>query len=122
MEPPGDHDVERRFADFVRQREAMAGGLDAGALGAGSRIGQLARNAGLHQRQFAARHAFAIERNAGLQRMRDVVGNMNVVAEQLLAEAIGEEAAADRATAVALKSPNICPTRSSTAAGSRITV
>jgi hypothetical protein len=89
-----DHDVERRFAHFVGQREAVAGRLHASAVGAGSGIGQFARNARFHQRELAARHAFAIERHSGLQRMRDIVRNLDVVAEQLFAQAIGEKAAA----------------------------
>ena len=62
--------------------------------GARSRIGELARDARLHQSELSARHAFAIERHAGLQRMRDIVGELDVIAEQLLADAIGEETAA----------------------------
>ena len=52
------------------------------------------RNAGFHQRQFAARHAFAVERYAGLQRMRDIVGDIDVLAEQLRAQPVGKETAA----------------------------
>ena len=56
------------------------------AVRARSRIGEFARNAGFDQREFAPRHAFAIERHAGLERMRDIVGDVDVVAEEFLAE------------------------------------
>ena len=68
-----------------------------------------------------ARHTFAIEGRARLQRMADVVVDGDVLAEELLADAVVQEAAAV-ADGGGAEIPNIWPTRSSTAAGSRITV
>ena len=76
-----DHDVGRRFAVLVGQRETVAGGRDAGQSGGLAAVGDLAHHAALHQRERLARHAFAIEGRAGLQRMRRIVADRDVLAE-----------------------------------------
>ena len=84
-------------------------------------IGDLTHHAALHQRQRPSRHPLAIERGAGLQRVKRIVADRDIVPEDLLPDAVVQKAATIARIAVALKSANIWPVRSSTAAGSRIT-
>ena len=51
----------------------MSGWFDARALGARARIRQIARHSGLHQRQLTPGHTLAVEWDARLKRMGDVI-------------------------------------------------
>ena len=83
-----------RFTVFVGQREAVPGGLDPGSVRGLAAIRHLADYSPIHEREQAPRNAFAIERRAGLQRVIRIVVDRDVVAEQLCADAVAQEAAA----------------------------
>ena len=51
------------------------------------------RNAGVNECELAARNTFTVKRHARLQRMRDIVVNMDVLPEKLGAQTISEKAA-----------------------------
>ena len=82
--------VHRRFAIFVRQREAVAGRLGFHFFRGGARIDQILRHAPIDQQNLLARDAFPVVRRAALQRMIGVVPDGDVVAENFLADAAGE--------------------------------
>src|SRR5258706_15442175 len=93
------NNVERHLAHFVRQRESVAGGFDGPRLifmfralhsfRRGPRIDNALHHSVLDQRHTQPPHAFAIEGGASLQRMRNVVPDGDVFAEQLPADAAG---------------------------------
>ena len=117
-----DHDVGGRFAVLVGQGEAVTGGRNAGQRGGVTAVGDVADHAAIHQREAAARDAFAVEGRAGLQRVAGVVVDGDVFAEKLFADAVVEEAAAVADGGGAEIAEHLAQARSSTAAGSRITV
>src|ERR1039457_4483876 len=61
-----DHNVHGRFANLVWHGETMASGLDPRPAGARTRVSQLARNSGIHQREVSALDAPTIQGNSGL--------------------------------------------------------
>ena len=75
------------FADFRRGLGFLH------LLGGCARVNQLLRHAVFHQLYVLARHTFAIEASARLQRMRDIIPDGDVVAEYLLAYAVVEKRA-----------------------------
>ncbi len=81
----------------------MSGGLDRADLGGmlrmfhllrcGARIHHALDNAVLNQWHALTPHSFAIERRTGLQRMRDIIVDVNVLAKQLRADPIVQKRA-----------------------------
>src|ERR1022692_851539 len=95
------NDVERHLAHFVGEKESVAGGRDGpylvfmlGALHSfsrGSGIDDALDHSVLDQRHAQPAHALPVEGRPGLQGMGDVVPDGDVVAEELAADAAGEE-------------------------------
>src|SRR6516162_4898172 len=71
----------------------MAGGLDTGLLRGPARIDQALDHAFLHQTDASPRHPFAVKGRSGLQGMKNVVANVDVLAEQPFSDAAGEATA-----------------------------
>src|SRR6266478_4423871 len=89
----GEDEIHGSFAVFIGEGETMAGGLLAGSFGSGAGIDKIFGDAAIHQLNALAREAFAIERRALLQRMIDVVGDGDVLSEELFAHAVVEAGA-----------------------------
>ena len=88
--PPPKHQIHRRFAVFIRQRETVARRLFLRRLRGGAGVHQILRHAAIDQQNALARHPFPIERRAELQRMIGVIHDADVLAKDLLAHAVVE--------------------------------
>src|SRR6267154_25774 len=88
-----EDEVHGRFAVFVGEGKTMAGGLLAGSLGSSAGIDKIFGDAAIDQLNALAREAFAIEMGALLEGVVSVVGNGDVLAEELLAHAVVEAGA-----------------------------
>ena len=82
------HQIHRRFAVFIRQREPVARGLLLRRLCGGAGVHQILRHAPIHQQNALARHPFPVEWRAKLQRMIGVIHDANILAKDLLADAV----------------------------------
>src|SRR5215471_4042913 len=71
----------------------MSGGLDAHLLCSPARIDQALDRAFLHQTDAPARHPLAVKGRPGLQGMKNVVADVDVLAEQPSSHATGEATA-----------------------------
>ena len=89
----GENEIHGRFAVFIGEREAVAGGLGFHFFRGGARIDEIFRHAAIHEQHFLPWDAFAVVGRAGLQRMIDVVPDGNIFAEDFLAHAAGEAGA-----------------------------
>ena len=99
----GENNVAGHFSHFIGESEAMTCSQDGtdlvGKFGianlfcSGAGMDELADYSVLDELHGLAVDAFAIERRAGLQRMRNVVPDIDVVAEELLADAVVKERA-----------------------------
>src|SRR5262249_56073294 len=90
----GEHDSRRRFSEFVGQRKSVSSRLRTWEGRGLPAIGELANDTAIHQRQLAPRHAFSIEWSASLSGVPRVVGDGDILAENLLSNAVVQKAAA----------------------------
>src|SRR5260370_2790865 len=89
----GEDEVHGRFAVFIGERKPVAGGLLACGFGGGAGIDEVFGATAIHELNVLAAEAFTIERRALLQRMVNVVGNGDVLPEELFAHAVVEAGA-----------------------------
>jgi len=89
----GEDEIHGGFAVLVGESETMAGGLFAGGFGGRAGIDEIARDAAIYEQNFLARQAFAVKGGALLQRVIGVVGDGDVLSEELLAHALVEAGA-----------------------------
>jgi hypothetical protein len=66
----------------------MAGGLFAGGFGGGAGIDEIARDAAVYKQNLLTRQAFTVEGGALLQPVISVVGDGDVLSEELFAHAV----------------------------------
>src|SRR5437879_4440656 len=88
-----DHDVHGRLAEFVGKREAVSGGPPARARSRLPAVDDVPDHALLYQRYGASRHTLTVKGRAGLQRVRDIIVNCDVLAENLFTNAARQKAA-----------------------------
>src|SRR5258708_5159301 len=89
----GEDEVHGRFAVFVRQSEPVSSGLFASGFGSGTGIDESSGDAAIDQLNALTGQALAIEGHTLLQQMIDVVGDGDVLSEELFAHAVVEAGA-----------------------------
>src|SRR5438309_1324296 len=82
-----EDEIHGRFAVFVGKGKPVPGGLLVRRFGGGPGIHEILGDAAVHEHDALTWHSFAIEWGALLQRMINVVGDADVLAEELLAHA-----------------------------------
>src|SRR5208282_3066027 len=98
-----EHDVHRGFAHFIWERKAVPGGRDGTdlvsvfrplhLLGGGAGIHQALDHAVFDQLHFLTAYSFSVERWARLQRVSNVVPDIDVLAEEFASDAVIQERA-----------------------------
>src|SRR4029077_15123169 len=81
------------FAVFVGERKTVPGGLLVSGFGSGTRIDKILGDAAVDKLDSLTRDSFAMERRILLQGVINVVGDGEVLAEELLAHTIVEAGA-----------------------------
>src|SRR5205085_9989209 len=88
-----DHDIHRRLAKLGGHGKSVPGRLYTLAGGGLAAISHVLDDAMFYQSHQLARHPFTIEWHTRLQRVTDIVIHADVVAEQLVPDAVREKAA-----------------------------
>ena len=88
-----EDEVHGGFAVLVGENEAVAGGLLAGSFGSGAGVDEILGDAAIDEMDTLAGDPFAVERGALLQRMINVIGDGDVLTEELFAHAVVEAGA-----------------------------